>query len=79
MELTTLDMGSTVCTPIAPNNSSLTISKQIVSPAHFSVYAHMEELHDDSLYFFKKSELIEKVNFEKILNSAHDEDSTEER
>jgi len=45
----------------------------------FNVYAHMEELHDDSLYFFKKSELIEKVNFEKILNSAHDEDSTEER
>ena len=43
------------------------------------VYAHMEDLHDDSLYFFKKANLLEKVDHKRIMNSAHDVDSTEER
>lgn len=33
----------------------------------------------DSLYFFKKANLLEKVTLDKVLNSAHNEDRTEER
>ena len=44
-----------------------------------SVYAHMEELSEDSFYFFYKANLIEKLDFKKKLNSAHDFNSTEER
>ena len=44
-----------------------------------SVYAHMEDLSEDSFYFFYKANLIEKVDFQKKLNSAHDFNSTEER
>ena len=39
----------------------------------------MEDLSEDSFYFFYKANLIEKVDFQKKLNSAHDFNSTEER
>ena len=45
----------------------------------FSVYARMEDLNEDSLYFFHKSGLLSRVNFTQKLNSAHAAESTEER
>lgn len=47
----------------------------------FSIYARMEELNEDSLYFFIKSGLISRhnVNPDKKMNSAHAEHSTETR
>jgi len=44
----------------------------------FSVYAHMEDLNEDSLYFFYKSGLLSRVNFSQKLNSAHAAKSTEQ-
>lgn len=46
---------------------------------NFSVYAHMEELNEDSLYFFLKSGLLENVDFKQKLNSAHAKTDTEEK
>ena len=48
-------------------------------PPLFSVYARMEDLNEDSLYFFLKSGLLSRVNFTQKLNSAHAAESTEER
>ena len=45
----------------------------------YSVYARMEDLNEDSLYFFLKSGLISRVSFNQKLNSAHSVDSTEQR
>ena len=39
----------------------------------------MEELSEDSFYFFYKANLIDKLDFKKKLNSGHDINSTEER
>ena len=35
----------------------------------FSIYAKMEELTEDSLYFFIKSGLLSRLSLEKRLNS----------
>ena len=45
----------------------------------FSVYARMEDLNEDSLYFFLKSGLLSRLNFKQKLNSAHAAESTEKR
>ena len=45
----------------------------------FSVYARMEELDQDSLYFFSKSNLTSRVNYKQKLNSAHAASSTEKK
>ena len=45
----------------------------------YSVYARMEDLNEDSLYFFLKSGLISRVSFNQKLNSAHSVGSTEQR
>ena len=39
----------------------------------------MEELNEDSLYFFLKSGLLENVDFKQKLNSAHAKTDTEEK
>ena len=39
----------------------------------------MEDLNEDSLYFFLKSGLLERVDFQAKLNSAHAKDDTEDR
>ena len=39
----------------------------------------MEDLNEDSLYFFYKSGLLSRVNFSQKLNSAHAAKSTEQR
>ena len=44
-----------------------------------SVYARMEDLNEDSLYFFLKSGLISRVKFNQKLNSAHSARNTEQR
>ena len=45
----------------------------------YSVYARMEDLNEDSLYFFLKSGLISRVKFNQKLNSAHSARNTEQR
>ena len=45
----------------------------------FSVYARMEDLNEDSLYFFLKSGLLSRLNFKQKLNSAQAEENTEKR
>ena len=45
----------------------------------FSVYARMEDLNEDSLYFFLKSGLLSRLNFKQKLNSAQAEKYTEKR
>ena len=39
----------------------------------------MEDLNEDSLYFFLKSGLLSRLNFKQKLNSAHAAESTEKR
>ena len=45
----------------------------------FSVYARMEELDQDSIYFFSKSNLTSRINYKQKLNSAHATSSTEKQ
>ena len=45
----------------------------------FNVYARMEELDQDSLYFFSKANLTTRVNYKQKLNSAHAATSTEQK
>ena len=39
----------------------------------------MEDLYEDSLYFFYKANLTEKVDFQHKLNSGHGINNTEKR
>ena len=39
----------------------------------------MEELDQDSLFFFHKSNLTERINYSKKMNSAHAVSSTEKK
>ena len=43
----------------------------------FTVYARMEELDQDSLYFFSTANLTTSVDYKEKLNSAHAASSTE--
>lgn len=45
----------------------------------FSVYARMEELDQDSVYFFSQSHLTSRVDYKQKLNSAHAASSTEKK
>ena len=56
-------------------SAQLSVLKSLV----LSVYARLEDLQMDSLYFFKKANLLERVTLDMVLNSAHNEDRTEER
>ena len=45
----------------------------------FSVYARMEELDQDSLYFFSTANLTTSIDYKEKLNSAHAASSTEKQ
>ena len=46
---------------------------------NFSVFSKMEELDKDSLFVFHMSILIERVKYNKKMNSAHAVSSTEKK
>ena len=65
---------------VSNNISCLKIENFIRNIFHFySVYARMEDLNEDSLYFFLKSGLISRVSLDQKLNSVHAAESTEQR